>query len=348
VRSLTPAYLDALTFTAEEAATLQALGERRGRQTLFERQSPETLKSLLQHATVESITSSNRIEGVVAPQPRIEGIALKSTTPRGRSEQEIAGYRDALALVHENAQHMELAAPVLLQLHAMMYRYSGALGGQWKLLDNQIAETAPDGRVRRIRFLPVRWTETPQAIDDLARLYRDALAANRPALVVVPLAILDLLCIHPFTDGNGRVARLATVLLLHHANYVVGRYVSLDRIIEESKATYYEALERSSRRWHEGRHDARPWLRYFWGVVLRAYAEFEERVGAVDGARGAKTRHILAAVDRRIGPFSISEIERECPGTSREMVRLILRRLRDEGAIVPVGRGRGAKWKKKG
>lgn len=346
MRSLTPPYLNALAFTTEDAATLQALGERRGRQTLFQRQAPEVLKSLLQHAVVESIISSNRIEGVTAPEPRIEGIALRATTPRGRSEQEIAGYRDALALVHENHEHMELSTAVLLQLHAMIYRYTGAPGGQWKLVDNQIAETAPDGTVRRIRFEPVRWSETPQAIDDLARLHRDAGLANRSPLVTAPLAVLDFLCIHPFTDGNGRVARLLAVLLLHRADYIVGRYVSLDPIIEESKETYYESLERSSQGWHEGRHDARPWLRYFWGVVLRAYSEFEERVGAVDRARGAKTARILAAVDRRIGPFSIAEIERECPGTSREMVRLVLRRLRDDGVIEPVGRGRGAKWRR--
>lgn len=347
MRSLTSAYLDGLAFTAEDAATIQALGECRGRQTLFARQAPEVLTSLLRYAVVESIVSSNRIEGVTAPKARVEGIALRSTEPRGRSEQEIAGYRDALALVHDSHEHMELVAPALLQLHAMIYRYTGTPGGEWKRIDNRIAETAPDATVRRIRFDPVRWTDTPRAIDDLARLYRDVTVAGRSPLVVVPLAVLDFLCIHPFIDGNGRVGRLLTVLLLHRADYVVARYVSLDRVIEESKDTYYEALERSSQGWHEGRHDARPWLRYFWGVVLRAYAEFEERVGAVDGGRGAKTARVLAAVERRAGPFSISEIERECPGTSRETVRLVLRRLRDDGVVAPLGRGRGAKWAKR-
>lgn len=347
MQSLGSTWIDALAFSAGDLATLQALGDRRGRQTLYERQMPEVLDTLRRHATVESVTSSNRIEGVTAPDARIEGIVLRRTAPRDRSEQEIAGYRDALALVHEHDARMELTPNVVLQLHSTIYRYLGTPAGRWKLLDNEIVDRAPDGAVARIRFRPVRWAATPQAMDDLARLHGAALAAGRSKLLIAPLAILDFLCIHPFEDGNGRVSRLLTLLLLHRAGFSVGRYVSLDRIVEESKETYYEVLERSSRGWHEGRHDPLPWLRYFWGALIRAYGEFEERVGTAGSGRGSKTARVRAAVERRAGPFSIGEIEKECPGTSREMVRHVLQALRDEGRIERVGEGRGSRWRKR-
>jgi len=162
------------------------------------------------------------------------------------------------------------------------------------------------------------------------------------AAPLAPLAVLDFLCIHPFTDGNGRVARLLTLLLLYHSNYQVGRYVSVERIIEQSRETYYDALESSSHLWHKNRHDAHPWLEYVWGVLIRGYGEFEERV---DTLKGSKTEQVRAAVGRRLGAFAISDIENDCPAVSRDMVRHVLRQMRAEGLIQVVGRGRGAKWR---
>jgi len=167
---------------------------------------------------------------------------------------------------------------------------------------------------------------------------------EREPLVLVPLAILDFLCIHPFSDGNGRMARLLSLLLLYHADFAVGRYISLERVIEESKQTYYETLEASSRGWHAGRHDPHPWLNYFWGMLLAAYKEFEQRVGELKDAPGAKTALIEQAVRRRVTPFAISDIEAECPGVSRDMVRHVLRQMRGRGEIEICGRGRAAKW----
>jgi Fic family protein len=181
-------------------------------------------------------------------------------------------------------------------------------------------------------------------MEALAVEYRDAVANAREPLIVVPLAVLDFLCIHPFADGNGRMARLLTLLLLYHFDYAVGRYISLERIVEESKETYYEALAASSHGWHEGRQDVFPWLRYFWGVVLRAYREFQERVGTLREGRGAKSDLVEEAVKRRVGAFAISDIEAECPGVTRDWIRIVLRRMRDAGRIAPQGRGRGAKW----
>ena len=181
-------------------------------------------------------------------------------------------------------------------------------------------------------------------MDQLAAGYARAIDEQRERLVLVPLAILDFLCIHPFADGNGRMARLLTLLLLYHGGYEVGRYISLERIVEESKETYYESLEASSQGWHDHKHDPLPWMSYLWGVLVRAYREFEERVGTIRTGRGAKTDLIEQAVRRRAHPFAITDIEAECPGVSRDMVRHVLQRLRDEGKLAVEGAGRGAKW----
>lgn len=344
MQSLAPAYLDQLRFDTEEASTLKALGEALGRQDLFIRQTPQVLEGLRQAAVVESSESSNRIEGVVAAPGRVEALVLKSSTPRDRSEQEIAGYRDALNLIHESGKEMAFSPNVILQLHAMLYRYLPDPGGRWKGSQNEIVERNPDGTIHRIRFVPVSPVAVPGAMEALAARYRDAIDSGREPLVVVPLAILDFLCIHPFSDGNGRMARLLTLMLLYRFGYDVGRYISLERIHEESKETYYETLEASSQGWHEAQHDAHPWASYFWGVVLRAYREFEERVGTIRDGRGAKTDLIEHAVQSRLGPFAISDIEQACPGVSRDMVRVVLRRLKGEGRIALQGRGRGARY----
>lgn len=342
--SLHPAYLEAIRLNTADGSTLKALGECRGRQELFRRQTPELLSALRDVAVVESTESSNRIEGVVAPHHRVEALVLKATTPRNRSEQEIAGYRDALNLIHESAREMAFSVNVILQLHTILYRYHPGSGGRWKSTQNEIVERDAAGKVQRVRFVPPGPVETPAQMDSMAAEYARAVSEGREALVLVPLAILDFLCIHPFADGNGRMARLLALQLLYHFDYEVGRYISLERIIEESKETYYEALEASSQRWNEGRHDVLPWMRYFWGVVLRAYKDFEQRVGTLRTGRGAKVDLIEEAIGRRVGAFAISDIEAECPGVSRDYIRIVLRRLRDERRIVRRGKGRGAKW----
>nr|MBC8328148.1 Fic family protein [Planctomycetota bacterium] len=265
MHSLSHDFLDACSFHSEQLAVLTALGHARGRQDLFSKQTPETLEALRQVAAVESSESSNRIEGIEAPRKRIEALVLRRTEPRDRSEQEIAGYRDALALIHESHPHMPLSAGVLLQLHQTLYRYHPAEGGRWKAADNEIVERNPDGSIARVRFRTVSVVETPGAIESLVARANEAFSQQqREALLLIPLVALDLLCIHPFRDGNGRVARLVTLLLLYRAGFEVGRYISLERIIEQSKQSYYETLEESSRGWHEGSHDPHPWLEYFW------------------------------------------------------------------------------------
>jgi Fic family protein len=341
--SIDPDYVSRITLRPGHVATLRVIGEYKGKQETYTHQSPEALETLRLLATVESVESSNRLEGITADRLRIEGMVLRSAKPKGKSEQEIAGYRDALAFIHENWDHLEFDLETIQRFHRLVLGYLPGKGGDWKDIDNLIIERSSDGR-ERVRFRPTPAVGTPGAMSRLVRSYKGLVRAGEDPLITIPLAVFDFLCIHPFNDGNGRVARLLTLLLLYKAGFVVGRFISLERIFEETKETYYEALERSSTGWHDGIHDILPWLTYFWGVLIRAYTEFESRVGTVTTGYGSKTEQIKLAVDRRTGPFSISEIERECPGISRDMIRHVLRQLRDEGALRSTGVGRGAQW----
>lgn len=344
MHSLTPDYIAKLRFDTQQLATLRALGEYRGKQRLYVAQSPEVLSDLRQVAVVESTESSNRLEGVVVAPSRLKSLVLKNAIPKSRSEQEVAGYRDALALIHESREQMPFSEGTILQLHTTLYRYMPQPGGRWKATNNDIVERHPDGR-SRIRFRPVAAHLTPIAMSDLVEGYKSALDQHlADPLVLVPLVVLDFLCIHPFPDGNGRMARLLTLQLLYHFDYTVGRFISLERIFEESKKSYYETLEASSQHWHEATHDSAPWMDYFWGALLRAYKELENRVGTIERGRGAKGDRVRAEILKRNLPFSISELEEACPGVSRDMVRLVLRAMKTEGLIAPTGKGRGAKW----
>lgn len=343
MNSLEKKYLDQLKLDPNLVANLSVIGEYKGRQNLYKYQSPDTLAILRNLAVIESTESSNRLEGIIADHKRIQAIVLQNTRPRSRSEQEIAGYRDALALIHESWQALPFTINVIKQLHNTIYKYLPENSGIWKEKENIIIERYLDG-TRRIRFRPVSVRDTPYAMDELVMRCQEAISDHRDHLIIIPLTIFDFLCIHPFEDGNGRMARLLTLLLLYHAEYKVGRYISLERIFEETKKSYYETLEISSKNWHEGKHNIIPWLTYFWGTLIRAYKEFEERVGVIQTGRGAKTEQIELAIKRKVGPFAISDIENDCPGISRDMIRYVLRKMRDKGIIRSTGIGRSAKW----
>lgn len=342
MHTLNKEYLDNLSFSEKDLTILRTIGEYQGKQALFFKQSPEILKGLSQVAMIESSESSNRLEGITAPYQRIAALVTENSKPQDRSEQEIAGYRDSLNLIHQSAPHMPFSINVILQLHSWLYRYLPNEGGQWKTIDNEIIETS-NGK-KRVRFTPSSAFETPIAMEKLTTQFTMSIKEwNKEPLLIIPATILDFLCIHPFRDGNGRSARLLTLLLLYHFDYQVGKYISLERIFEESKESYYETLERSSVGWHKGEHNFKPWLNYFWGVILRAYKEFEERVGTLK-KQGSKGQHVRMTVENMINPFSISDIERACPTVSRDTIRLILRQLRDETTIKLNGKGRNAKW----
>lgn len=346
MKSLETKFIAKLTFTPDQLATLRAIGEYQGKQRLYYAQSPEILKNLQRVAEIESTESSNRIEGITAPHERIEALVLKQTAPKNRSEQEVAGYRDALELIHGSAQYMTFSTNVILQLHSIIYRYLAGQGGVWKPVDNDIRENYPDGTFR-IRFKPVSAVLTPSWMEKLAENYKEAIhTKSLDPLIVVPLAILDFLCVHPFKDGNGRISRLLTLLTLYHYDYQVGKYISLERVFEESKEGYYETLEACSKDWHQGKHNPHPWLNYFWGVLIKAYKEFEHRVGTIQTGKGTKTDQIMQIVSEKFGPFAISEIELALPEVSRDMIKIVLRQMKDEGKITAIGKGRGAKWQR--
>lgn len=346
MKSLEKAYLENIKFPGSIPKDLRALGECKGKEELYSKQSPDVLEKLLESAIIQSAESSNRIEGVIAPEERVELIVKANAQPRNRSEQEIAGYRDVLNLIHQSHENIPLSENVILQFHSTLYRYTTVKAGFWKKFDNEIVEEKLNG-TRILRFKPVSTKDTPQYMKESIALYNSYLEkGSSDPLILIPLFVFDFLCVHPFGDGNGRIARLLTLLLLYQSGYKVGKYISLERIIEESKKSYYEALASSSKGWHEGKHDIFPWLNYFYGTLLAAYKEFEARIGVFKG-KGSKTDQVKAAIERFVGPFSIVDIEKVCPNVSRDMIRKILRELRDNGVINASSMGKGAKWAKR-
>lgn len=344
--SFAPGHLEQMTVSMTTVRSIGLLGEYKGKQQLFERQSPQILSALRDVASVQSIESSNRIEGVTAAAGRVAQIAADKTTPADRSEQEIAGYRDALASVHANALGMDVSPGLILQLHRDLYQFTAIPGGTWKRTENDIVDVLTDG-THRVRFSPVAPHLVEVAVADLAAGYRrTATEGHVDPLISVPAFILDFLCIHPFSDGNGRLSRILNLMLLYQAGYDVGRYISLEKIIEDSKETYYEALQASSAGWHEGTHDLVPWLEYSHGVLIAAYAEFERSVGQLGSGRGAKRDMVIECIHHMPKTFRYAEVERACPGVSRPTIVRVLGALRDRGEITCVKGGRDAKWER--
>lgn len=328
--------------------SVRLVGEYRGKEALFKQQSPQVLQALRESAVIQSTESSNRIEGVVAPPQRIRDLVAKRTQPANRSEQEIAGYRDVLNTVHTNFADMPLTSNLVLQLHRDLFQFVPAGGGRWKATDNDITETRADGTTV-VRFKPLAAHLTPDAMTRLHDAYREKLDAGTvEPLLLVSAYVLDFLCIHPFADGNGRMARLLSLLLLYQAGYEVGRYISLEAVIEQTKEGYYDSLHASSQGWHDAQHSLVPWWEYFVGVMLvKAYRQFEERVGVTTARRGAKRDMIRDAVNRLPNRFRYADLERALPAVSRPTIARALRELRAEGAVRCVKPGRDATWEKK-
>ena len=345
MHSLLRSYTGSLSFFSEHLSTIKKLGEFKGKQELYSRQIPEVLERLRENSIIESVTASNRIEGITAPETRIKAIVRTPEKGHNHNEQALAGYRDALNLIHTSHQGMIFDCNVILQLHSMIYRYLPEAGGHWKYEDNVIEERNFNGTQIRVKFKPVSYLETPAAMEALEEGYREQAERYRTEpLILMPLAILDFLCIHPFDDGNGRIARLLSLLLLYKSGFEVGRYISLERINDDSLRSYYDALEGSSINWHASMHDPFPWMTYFWGVLLRAYKELEQRVGTAKPTRGSKTARVKDVIMRFPGKFSISDLEKACPTVSRDMIRVVLRQLKEENIISVQRRGRASKW----
>lgn len=332
---------------AAVARTLGAVDTAHGREDAFRLQRPRVLEALVDVARIQSTEASNAIEHVVAPRRRIEALVAQKTTPRNRSEAEIAGYRAVLDLIHESAREIAFRPSVVEQLHRDLYQYTAVPAGRWKTIDNAIDEELPDG-TRRVRFRTVPAAETPAAMDELHRRFLEAReAGEHHPLVLIGAYVFDFLAIHPFRDGNGRMARLLTLLLLYQSGYEVGRYVSLERLVNSAREGYYDSLHAAGIGWHEDQHTIWPWLEYLLGILVAAYRDFEERVGLLGDSRGTKTAAIERFIRERISDeFTIADVRDASLGASDSLIGKVLARLRDEGIIESLGTGRSARWRR--
>ena len=325
---------------------LTDLAEARGKQELFTRQSPQKLKVLRDHALIESTISSNRIEGVEVDKFRVATLIFGKPALRDRDEEEVRGYRDALKLIHESGAKLPISEVTIKKFHKIS---RGEIwdAGKYKEKNVDIIQTYSDGR-SRIRFQTVSPDETPKAMAETVELWKRGLREKWIQPFVLAAALnLDFLCIHPFRDGNGRVSRLLFLLASYHCGLEVGRYISLERLIEENKERYYEVLEQSSAQWHQGKHDPWPTIDFLLYILRQACKEFEQCVGQMKSPRGAKTELVEHAIETLSGEFGITDLERACPGVSRDMIRRLLRDFKAEGRIECLGRGPGAKWRKR-
>jgi len=326
--------------TPEIVGMLVDIHEHKGRQELFVEAHIDELNTLLDVAKIQSIGASNRIEGIYTTDQRLEELVREKAEPRNRSEQEIAGYREVLATVHENYEYVVPRPNIILQLHRDLYSYSkSAVGGNYMNADNLIAEVDAEGK-QKTRFSPVSAFQTPEAMDNLCNSFFEALEKNEfDSLILIPMFILDFLCIHPFNDGNGRMSRLLTLLLLYKSGYIVGKYISIELLIEKTKDTYYEVLQDSSLGWHEDENQYGSFVKYYLGVLLKAYKEFENRVEHLRYRKMSKPERIKAVIDQRVGKITKKEIMEYCPDISKVTVERTLTSLVKEGYVQKIGAG---------
>lgn len=326
--------------TPEIVQMVGSIHEHKGKQELFLEANIDELKTLLEVALIQSTGASNRIEGIFTSDKRLEELVSQKAEPRNRSEQEIAGYREVLATIHESYEYITPRPTIILQLHRDLYSYSqGNIDGTYKNSDNVIAETDAEEH-QKARFIPVPAFQTAEAIDELCAHFLEAWEANLiDKLILIPMFILDFLCIHPFNNGNGRMSRLLTLLLFYKAGYIVGKYVSMEMLIEKTKETYYEALQASSFGWHEGENSYKPFVKYYLGIMLKAYNEFENRVEHLKYHNLSKPDRIKAVIDNKVGKITKKEIMELCPDISKVTVERTLTDLVKSGYIAKVGAG---------
>ena len=326
--------------TPEIVQMVGSIHEHKGKQELFLEANIDELKTLLEVTLIQSTGASNRIEGIFTSDKRLEELVSQKAEPRNRSEQEIAGYREVLATIHESYEYITPKPNIILQLHRDLYSYSqGNIGDTYKNSDNVIAETDAEEH-QKARFIPVPAFQTAEAIDELCARFLEAWEANLiDKLILIPMFILDFLCIHPFNNGNGRMSRLLTLLLFYKAGYIVGKYVSMEMLIEKTKETYYEALQASSVGWHEGENSYEPFVKYYLGIMLKAYNEFENRVEHLKYHNLSKPDRIKAVIDNKVGKITKKEIMELCPDISKVTVERTLTDLVKSGYIAKVGAG---------
>ena len=327
--------------TPDIVSMLTQIHEYKGKQNLFIESSTDALNGLVEIAKIQSTEASNKIEGIYTSDERIKKLALAKTNPKNRAEEEIAGYRDVLNTIHSNHDGIPLKPNIILQLHRDLYRFNTVTyGGQYKNTDNIIAEEDSKGN-KFVRFQPVEAWEVPESMENLCLAYDEAIALEAiDPLLAIPMFILDFLCIHPFNDGNGRMSRLLTLLLLYRSGYIVGKYISIEKMIETTKDSYYDALQKSSFGWHENNNDYAPFVKYVLSVVLAAYREFASRVQIMIESKLSKPDRIAKIIEDTLGRITKKDILEKCPDISETTVQRALAELLKKHKIIKISGGR--------
>lgn len=331
--------------TPEIVPLLTKIHEFKGEQALFIEAHADELEHLVDIAKIQSTEASNRIEGIYTSDERFKLIALNKTMPRTRNEFEIAGYRDVLNTIHESYEHIPMKPSIILQLHRDLYKFGGSeSGGKYKVSDNVITEEDLEGN-KRVRFQPVSAWETPEIMKEMCFAYDEILKdENVDPLFIIPMFILDFLCIHPFGDGNGRMSRILTLLMLYHSGYIVGKYISIEKLIEISKDTYYEALQASSVNWHEETNDYAPFVKYMLGIIVNSYREFSTRVKLLTISDLSKPERIREIIKETVGTITKTELMKKCPDISQVTIQRALADLISKEEIIKIGGGRYTKY----
>ncbi len=335
------------TWDNEILSLIAQIREYKGRQSLYLEQKPMELNRLVEMAKIQSTEASNKIEGIITTSSRMKELYQSNTAPRNRDEEEIMGYRDVLNTIHENYEYIPISSNYILQLHRDLYKYSEkSIGGRYKNTQNFISETLSDG-TKKIRFTPLAPYETPGAIDMICDSFNKVVDASIvDSLLLIPIFINDFLCIHPFNDGNGRISRLLTTLLLYKQGYFIGKYVSLENKIEKTKKSYYDSLEVSNINWHEGSNNTTKFIKYILRIILSAYRDFESRVNLV-GEKLLAIELVRNVVLNKIGKFTKNEILELTPTISRASVENSLKKLTEEKVIEKVGKGKSTFYVRK-
>ncbi len=325
---------------SEILGLVAAIYKEAGKQELYLKQRPEQLEKLVDIAKVQSTEASNAIEGIVTTNTRIRQIVNEKTTPKNRDEQEIAGYRDALNIIHDSFDAIPITQNYIIQLHKIMYSHmNNPLAGRTKTVQNYISATYPDGHTETL-FIPLAPYETPEALDRICEEYNRVIGnMELEPLIAIPIFIHDFLCIHPFNDGNGRMSRLLTALLLYRSGFYVGKYISLEAKIAKNKDLYYNSLAKSQTGWHEGNENAVPFIKYILGTILAAYKDFEERMSLVE-TKLTTTETVRRASKNKIGRFNKQDIRELCPAISDSSIEGALRKLVATGELKKEGKGK--------
>ena len=340
--------LSSYRFSGYQLNLFRQLGELKGRQILTTRQQPEVLDSLRQIALMESVEYSNHLDNIMVSRDTVRKLVQYQLRPVSAMDRQVAGYRDALDMVVEPGEHLTLSVSLIRQLHAMLYAHLPHEGGRWRPTNKDIVERDKSGKRIGILYRTVPVSEVAAAMDKTIALYHEGITKGVEPLLMIAAATLDFMCVHPFSDGNGRIARLLMLLMLANNGYSTGQLVSIEKILAEDKEAYWQAWQSGVKGWHEGNHNPMPWIDFFLKTLIKASELMEQKVNDMhwQGVRAPKSQLIKTAIERVESTFSVADICIEIPTVSRELVKKVIQQLKAEGSLKAVGKGRGAQWQK--